>query len=146
METGEQDTGAIGFSCRGNNCDNVRLACARVPEWTWLDYSTFHWSGEFSEEGAAHGLCNNGNGIVTGLECTGRYCDNINLACSKPVGAKVTNCRWSPWLSEENGGVYNFGKGNFITEMKCQGSYCDNKKFRVCSLEQDPNVDTYEDS
>ncbi len=41
---------------------------------------------------------------------------------------------WSEWLSEEDGGIFNFSKGNFITGVECGGSYCDNKRFYVCSL------------
>jgi hypothetical protein len=140
-----EDEGAIGFGCTGSYCDNVKLACARVPRWTSIDYSTWHWTGKFSEEGDSQRLCDSGNGMVIALSCTGRYCDNIDLACAQPAWGRMTHCSdWSPSLSEESGGVYNFGPGNVITGVKCQGSYCDNKQFRVCSLEKDPNVKEFE--
>lgn len=127
--------GTSGFACQGDYCDNVKLACARVPERTSLNYSTTYWSPYFSEEGASSGqntqYC---NGIVTGIHCTGRYCDNISLECTQPATGTLTNCQWSESLSEENGGVDNFGKGNFITAVECRGRYCDNLRFRVCSL------------
>jgi hypothetical protein len=148
--------GAIGFACAGSNCDNVKLACARVPGGLLLDEGTTRWSEHFSEEGAKSGqnlrLCNAivPSGIVTGIHCTGRYCDNIALECTSPMSlrfefqfphfrvekrpATLTGCGWSGWLSEEDGGVFNFSKGNFITGVECGGSYCDNKRFFVCSL------------
>ena len=138
----------IGFSCRGSYCDNVRLAAARVPEWTFLDYSTYYASGPF---GNARRYCNGGGegnaqGIVIGLGCHGGYCGKIDMACSKPAVGHLTNCRWSEWLSDEVG-AYSFGVSNFITGVECRSSWistgrfgyytpsCDNKRFYVCSLE-----------
>lgn len=73
-------------------------------------------------------------GIVTGMACSGRYCDNISLECTKPTVGRLGNCQWSPPLSEEQY-LYNFGDNRFVTAVECTGSYCDNKRFYVCSLQ-----------
>jgi hypothetical protein len=149
--------GATGFRCNGRYCDNVALHCSYVP----LDHRTTYWSNYFSEEGATDlevqkcvdtpngGYCESllvgrnfhycfgglghNKGIVTGIRCSGSYCDNISLECTKPASGTLRACWWSAWLSEEQ--VLNFfGEGNFITGVECQGKYCDNKRFLVCSL------------
>jgi hypothetical protein len=41
--------------------------------------------------------------FVSGIRCTGRYCDNIEITCTKIPGATVgSNNRWTPWVSEES--------------------------------------------
>ena len=81
-------------------------------------------------------------GLVGGIRCKGRYCDNISLECIQPYKnkagqwypvTKVNNCQWSGWYSEEQGSV-DFGYQRYITGVECNGSYCDNKRFYVCSL------------
>jgi hypothetical protein len=128
------DAGTVGFGCKGSYCDNVSLACLPVPSWTSLDYNTTYWSRFFSEEGASSGSSREHcAGIVTGIRCTGGYCDNIALECTQPQAGTLTNCWWTGWLSEEAEFDY-FGVGNFITAVECKGRYCDNKRFQVCSL------------
>jgi hypothetical protein len=151
------DEGAAGFACSGRYCDNVSLACLRVPWWTSLNYSTTYWSNYFSEEGndlrlsvcplgsncddfpagrnfhSCFNTWNSNTGILTGIRCRGSYCDDISLECTKPTLGKLTNCWWSAWLSEEQGSYY-FGANQFVTAVECEGRYCDNKSFRVCSL------------
>jgi M6 family metalloprotease-like protein len=118
--------GATGFACKGGYCDNVNLYGSHVP----LDYSTTYWSNYFSEEGPTNikerlfgsnlhhcfGGFGSNKGIVTGISCSGGYCDNISLQCTKPASGTLTDCWWSEWLSEEQ--VLNFfGEGNFITAV-----------------------------
>jgi hypothetical protein len=130
--------GTSGCACSGDNCDNLNLACTPVPTGILLDYSTSSWSGPFSEEGAKDGrnsrICE-GEGIVTGVECTGRYCDNLNLQCTKLVSGGRTNCAWSGSLSDEKG-AYRFD--HWIAGVMCTGRFCDNMKFLVCDLEVPP--------
>lgn len=157
------DEGTTGAACSGRYCDNVALYCARLPTWSSLDYGTTYWSPFFSEEGKSDLeqrkciLYANGNelcetflygrnfhycfgglgaqkGIVTGMSCSGRYCDNISLECTKPTAGRLGNCEWSRPLSEEQ--YYDFfGENRLVTAVECTGSYCDNKRFYVCSLE-----------
>jgi hypothetical protein len=151
--------GAVGAGCSGSYCDNVRLLCETFPYGITLDSSTNRWTGFFSEEesglgsvtsagwyrydGSTYEVCHRSNtgGIVQGIRCSGRYCDNISLECSVPVRwvngvrdpATMTNCSWSGWYSEEQGSK-DFGSNRYITGVKCSGRYCDNKQYYVCSL------------
>lgn len=153
------NTGAMGFACWGDYCDDVALECSAVPSWTSLNYSTTYWSEYFSEEGASdlgQVVCHDGpegsycesfslgdnlhycfggrnsKGIVTGIRCNGSNCDNISLECTKPTSGRLTGCSWSDWLSEEE--WYYYFSGKFVTAVECDGDYCDNKRFYVCSL------------
>jgi hypothetical protein len=135
-----------------------------------LDYRTTYWIPYFSEEGATSGknrqFCQNKygtiDGIVTGIQCTGNYCDNISLECTKPLATgMLQQCGWSEkctfnwqtgqwecedwWLSEHDGGWF-YSRGprskhsGFITGVECRGSNCSAQRFRLCSLKPDPNV------
>src|SRR5689334_18142361 len=46
---------AVGFSCRGNYCDDVRLLCETLPFGATLDASTDYWTSYFSEEDSGVG-------------------------------------------------------------------------------------------
>lgn len=155
----ESTDGAVGFACTGRYCDNVSLLCetyplgALAPSWngyqtpyfseehdpygTWFSYGWYPYDDENYE--VCHNLQSN-PGVVTGIGCTGRYCDNISIECRQPEiydthYRKVvpSNCAWSQWISEEQGAV-DFGWNRYITGVECSGSYCDNKRFYVCSL------------
>lgn len=159
---------AVGFGCSGSYCDNVRLLCETLPFGAKVNQATDYWSGWFSEEHDGYGtyhsegwyryedenyhVCHsydNQPGVVTGIRCSGSYCDNISVECSQlivqrggilgptlPVG--VTNCAWTGWYSEEQGSV-DFGDNRYITGVECAGSRCDDKRFYVCSL-VDPSL------
>ena len=155
---------ATGFGCSGSYCDWVRLECENMPYGTTLDASTDYWTGWFSEE--SDGIeetifdstylwptfdenfanCQYGGyhaGLVSGVRCSGSYCDSINLECTQPVKVRgdntiapvsVTNCSWTTnWYSEEQGSQ-DFGANRFIVGVECGGSYCDNKRYHLCSL------------
>lgn len=66
--------------------------------------------------------------FVSGIRCTGRYCDNIEITCTKIPGATVgADHRWTPWVSEESSSPAWCGPGpNLIAGFACNGSYCDN--------------------
>jgi hypothetical protein len=135
--------GAIGFACSDEFCDEVQLTCAHVQHvqaGAQLDHSTTKWSPYyFSEEGAPKWDRYHCDGIVTGIDCDKKHCDSLALECTRPAaGWVLTDCQWSDqagaaWLSEEDGGVYNF-MGKWITGVECDGRYCDKKRFHVCSL------------
>lgn len=156
---GQWNEAAVGFGCSGRYCDSVRLLCETMPFGTTLDPATDYWSGYFSEEHDDYGtwdsyggwhheenqeICHtpyhNSKGLVSGIKCRGRYCDNISVECTKPVKyvggtryeVQMNNCSWTAWQSEEQGSR-DFGWNRYITGVECQGSYCDNKRFYVCS-------------
>jgi hypothetical protein len=150
--------GASGFGCSGSYCDNVRVYCDTLPFGDRLDPSTDYWTRYFSEEDSGIGtgysvgwypwdgdnfkVCEPTwtAGIMSGVKCSGRYCDSISIECTVPLKsngtrAYLTNCGWTGWYSEEQGSV-TFGYNRFITGVQCSGSYCDNKSYYVCSLQQ----------
>jgi hypothetical protein len=72
-------------------------------------------------------VCNSG-WFVSGIRCTGPYCDNIEIFCTKLPGSTVgADHRWTPWVSEESSSPGWCGPGpNLIAGMACGGRYCDN--------------------
>ena len=47
-------------------------------------------------------VCRSGS-FISGIRCTGRYCDNIEITCTQLPGAMVgADHRWTPWTSEES--------------------------------------------
>jgi hypothetical protein len=157
---------AVGFGCSGSYCDNIRILCETLPFNATLDSRSVYWTDFFSEEtsGEATDISHpsnhlvwypNGNGenykvchwnrpnpgLLAGIKCKGRYCDDISLECIQPIKWKngisypvqVNNCNWSWWYSEEQGSV-DFGYNRYITGVRCRGRYCDDKQFYVCSL------------
>jgi hypothetical protein len=156
----ESTEGAVGFACTGDYCDNVALLCesfpygALAPSWNGYltaffseehdGFSTWYSSGWYRFDNENYEVCHNHQsspGVLTGIDCSGDYCDNISLECRQPEGTvsgvyrklNATNCSWSGWYSEEQGSV-DFGMHRYITGVECSGDYCDNKRFYVCSL------------
>jgi hypothetical protein len=129
----EPNTGVGGFACRGRYCDDVNLFCAYGRSLDPHSPSTY-WTDYFSEEGQNVRYCFEGAGIVTGIDCSGRYCDNISLECTRGGPEPIpSNCEW--WaggakLSEEQG--YGYFNRKFLTGVKCTGRYCDNLQFYIC--------------
>jgi len=66
--------------------------------------------------------------FVSGIRCTGRYCDNIEITCTKiPTATVGADHRWTPWVSEERPSTAWCGPGpNLIAGFACNGGYCDN--------------------
>ena len=131
-----------GFRCQGRYCDNIALHCVKPFRSSQrLSSQRIKWSKQFSEEGNNREYCS--AGFLTGIACSGRYCDNISFECSE-VGAvsnegdvttDTTNCDWlNVTLSEEQGKMF-FDEGEYATGIECDGSNCDNKRFRVCEIE-----------
>jgi hypothetical protein len=84
--------------------------------------SAVEWQQHISEEGGAMAICK--RGLMTGIHCTGKYCDNVSVGCTtQPRLGRTTS--WTPWHSEENKALM-CGDGYFISKLKCQGRYCDN--------------------
>ncbi len=148
-----------GIVCSGSYCDNVYVNCAPAT----YDIESVAWTQRISEEDdIKFGGCfldptrlaisvgkdvpsevSQYDGIVSGLSCSGHYCDDIFLRCSKLTDFKpdigAPPCFWTPWISEESnddvrpGFTYtteNIG----ATAMQCRGSNCDDKRFFFCPL------------
>jgi len=87
----------------------------------------------FSEEGKKEGKntawCPTGTAL-RGIECSGRYCDNVRLYCYQFSFLDVTGR--SDWFSEEDFG-YHY-TGNPITQMWCDKRYCDNVQLQYSTI------------
>lgn len=67
--------------CSGDNCDNMDVHCCTLKDG-WTVTSDAALSGWFSEENGGTKDCG-GDRYVTGVKCSGSYCDNVELWCSK---------------------------------------------------------------
>lgn len=120
-----------GFDCQGRYCDNVRIDC----HYNGVPHGTSSWTSYFSEEGsgaADERHCPWGS-FVTGIACSGGWCDNLSLLCTEAVGRGTGNCQWSPWYSEEHG-PFQASSGRYIAGVECNGGWCDNKRYRHCQM------------
>ncbi len=86
------------------------------------------WTPSTSEEQgeASPALC--GSGLVSGLRCSGRYCDNVALKCSS--NAFLGERSWAPYVSDEGTTEYVCPDGRFVDGVRCTGRYCDNLSVR----------------
>jgi hypothetical protein len=135
-----------GVSCSGKYCDNIAILCRDAIE----PPGDANWTDYFSEEGTnlaipdyqipAGGLrgpfnaeiCP-GKSVVTGIACTGGYCDNVSLECTDLPRFDLTGCRWtSKSYSEENGAVV-FPEDELLHGVACFGRNCDNMKYYLCT-------------
>lgn len=119
-----------GADCTGDYCDNVAVDCGdtnrSVGEQSWTPY--------FSEEGdglADEGHCVGTDRWMTGLACSGGYCDNLSLLCSQLIGTATGGCFWSGWYSEEQS-PFVASDGYYLEGIECSGDYCDNKRYQYC--------------
>jgi hypothetical protein len=89
---------------------------------TWRS-ATAESLGPISEE-TPPATCNPGS-FISGIRCTGSYCDNIKISCAVFRGAALGRASWMPWVSEEQG-LRECPQNHLIAGLACQGSYCDN--------------------
>ena len=79
----------------------------------------------FSEEYPSRQICPAGY-VVTGIKCSGEYCDNMQLKCSAIPGMVLSGLvHDTPFFSEEGTNFYK-NDGQAIVGMSCSGRYCDN--------------------
>jgi len=69
-----------GWACSGQYCDNQSLECV-VPKHSsngsWGSFTSCFWT-TYSEE-TGNGFWYSGGRFITGVRCTGRYCDNMQF-------------------------------------------------------------------
>lgn len=152
------DDAAVGFECRGSNCDDIRLLCETLPYDLQVDLSSLFWTPWFSEEedGSHSGNCGYSlDYVVTGVKCAGRYCDEMSIECSKvvsyPVGGVTPDATTiygsanhpyanpNPPYSEEDGPL-DFGPNHYLWSVTCWGSYCDDLAVNIIAF-SDPAID-----
>ncbi|MEM6992518.1 MAG: hypothetical protein AAF721_18535 [Myxococcota bacterium] len=108
------------------------------------------WSDWFSEDTNPYwARCTGNDRAVSGVRCSGSYCDNVGIRCQDmPWWIRTVNRRWTQWFSEEGsdiatdyptnpGAWYTTdltesqhvcnagGSGGIVTGMACGGRYCD---------------------
>ncbi|WP_196158542.1 NPP1 family protein [Reinekea sp. G2M2-21] len=86
------------------------------------------YSAWFSEEGGAGAVCT-GDRVVTGIQCSGRYCDNKRLKCCSLPSVTPHGGQWtSNWISEESPNSWAWDDAALVG-LSCSGRYCDNLKL-----------------
>ena len=94
---------------------------ANQPEWT-------AW---FSDEDRGSASC---NGLISGMECSGRYCDSVRLGCDYSLGSDHVSSRWKGWFSDGDNSKSLCDKGQFVTAVQCKGRYCDDLRLSCASV------------
>ena len=97
-------------------CNGIFAICRGAPRAFWRlmlspqqGFADF-WTPYTSEEYPPI-RCHQG-GLMSGVSCTGRYCDNLALLEPVPLRG-IAQQVYCPY-------------GGFITGLACQGHYCDN--------------------
>ena len=67
-----------GLRCGHDNCDNLMLRCLSTSKL--LRSGTCYNAEAISDENSAGYTCNPGY-WVAGMQCTGKYCDNVSVTC-----------------------------------------------------------------
>ena len=142
--------------CARSYCDNIQATCTAydAPPARRSTQAPY-WTAWFSEEkkadvidGSNFPRLANAYSIAIGLQCRGRYCDDLRLLMLPMSGAGVPTldskaefplCRRSIRFSEEQ----RFppqpappqGKSmEFIRRVGCSGAYCDNLQIEWCKV------------
>ena len=80
--------------------------------------------------------------VVNGVQCSGRYCDNMRLQCGRmAAGYRVsTSKRMEVAFFSEEQGLRHCQDGYFLRGMECSGRYCDNVKLYCALVEYNPSI------
>jgi hypothetical protein len=101
-----------------------------------ISVGSSYWVGKFSDENPA-GFCDEGY-LITGVQCFGRYCDELKILCTYVGQKSYINETLSAFSEEHNDGLVNgfyayppvnnwaICPYTFVTQIKCTGDYCDN--------------------
>lgn len=118
----------------GPYADNLRLRCLQDSRIVRADS---YWTNYFSEEYKGMTYCPRGYWI-TGLACSGRYCDNVSIQCTRILNSYPTlvSSFFGGPVSEEQG--YNYFGTKYPIGAYCTGSYCDNLTFATAHF----NIET----
>jgi hypothetical protein len=79
--------------------------------------------GPISEE-TPPAICDPG-AFISGIRCTGGWCDNIQISCARFRNATLGRGSWMPWVSEEQG-RRECPPNHLVAGLACRGSNCDN--------------------
>lgn len=120
---------ASGFDCNGRYCDDINLTCRTIANGTVGPRGSF--GTVFSEENAPYDRysCPSGR-AVTGINCTGSYCDNLSLECTSVGTTSASYWSGSTWSEEHQ--PYSVPTDTYLCGLECDGRYCDNLRPRYC--------------
>jgi hypothetical protein len=101
------------------------------------------WSDRWiSEEGSDEGrnADQTDAGFVTGIGCSDRYCDDVNLEfLTSPSLQNAGQCSFQPFFSEEGSSTGDnqdmCPEGHFVAGLACRDSYCDDISLYCCRAE-----------
>lgn len=118
----------------GLNQDRVRRRlCAFLLSFLFMGGQSLplladDWTASTSEEegDASPAVCS--SGLVSGLRCSGRYCDNIALKCNNSLSPG--HRAWSSYISDEGSTEVVCPDGRFVDGVRCTGRFCDNVSVR----------------
>jgi hypothetical protein len=85
----------------------------------------YYWTS-YVTDGTPPVTCNNGH-LLTGVDCSGSYCDNKYLECES-ASTTMTTRSWTSYFSEESTSYRYCGSptsSSYVSGMSCIGSYCD---------------------
>jgi len=123
------------IACYGSFCDDKQLTCCRYAPG-YDRSATNGWSSWFSDEGREDGTNQQytQSGFVSGMACSGKYCDNLRLNYLRSANFSNTGaCEWTSSFSEEQRSMSCPGDA-FVSGLRCQGRYCDNLQLYCCQL------------
>jgi hypothetical protein len=119
--------------CTGAYCDNVEQYCQSQPEGQY--YERWRWAVGYTSDEYGPKDCTSANegtfGAITGMSCTGSYCDNMRIECGYANHGQ-SDCGWTNWVSEEGTGSVAWTY-KVARSLQCSGSYCDSMRFYVCT-------------
>ena len=90
-----------------------------------------YWTVSTSEEYPPITL--NNQYVVSGANCSGRYCDNIQFRAHDLNRNRLSNY-WTSYFSEEGTNYRYCGTNRFVTGVACKGRYCDNVSLQCSSF------------
>lgn len=122
------------LNCTGSYCDNITMTCSRnLREVTGL-----FWTRFVERDGANTATCGAAggpDGFMSGIACSGDYCDDIALQCTRLTLFRpdFTDCG-TVEFSEEQGVQRWPSVFHFPVSIRCSGTHCDNKRLTACRL------------
>jgi len=126
-----------GMQCTGRYCDNIYLFCENIPSSAVLSPSRRWYTPWFSEENSGRGSCETGPygvpGLITGVECAGRYCDNMRLECAALDIGTIWMPDWAPVFSFSEEQPAQLFNGPAI-RLACFGRYCDRLEVKTAGF------------
>jgi hypothetical protein len=157
---------AQSLKCQGSHCAKMsfkafRVLCEGVPYGSHpvdegtigavrtgsefrLPYASDGTSARTCQDGIDSSRFNPNKTLARGVECTGRYCDNMVLACSEsPVTITRDSSHqpfWTSYISEESpNNQADCGDGWAIDGVRASGDYSDNVSVHCVKVTPDPS-------